>query len=104
MQRQRRPSGQTLKLLRALTDEPRKWHHGYELSKGTGLPSGTLYPILMRLSDRGYLEHKWMASPDAGAPPRHAYRLTAKGIAYSKEQFAQTMEEGAKPFGLASRA
>ena len=100
----RRPSGQTLNLLRALMDEPRKWHHGYELSQDTGLPSGTLYPILMRLSDRGYLEHKWMASPDAGAPPRHAYRLTAKGSAYSREQFALYKDPGAKPVSLASRA
>ncbi len=68
-------------------DEPRKWQHGYDLSKATGLMSGTLYPILMRLSERGLLDHKWLPSQDAGRPPRHVYRLTAKGIAYAKEQF-----------------
>lgn len=103
MQRIRRSSGQTLNLLRALMDEPRKWHHGYELSKSTGLLSGTLYPILMRLSDRGFLDHKWMESPD-GVPPRHAYRLTAKGIAHAKEQFELCAEVGAQVSGSVSRA
>ncbi len=87
MTRIRRSSGQTLNLLRALMDEPRKWHHGYELSKATELSSGTLYPILMRLSGRGFLEDKWVETPEAGRPARHVYRLTAKGVAHAKEQF-----------------
>jgi PadR family transcriptional regulator len=92
----RKCSRQTIDLLATLLEQPRTWQHGYKLSKDTGLPSGTLYPILMRLSDRGYLDHKWMESPDAGVPPRHAYRLTAKGIAYAKEQTALYAEAGAK--------
>lgn len=104
MTRIRRSSGQTLALLQALMDEPRKWHHGYELSKATELLSGTLYPILMRLSDRGFLEHKWEETPEAGRPPRHVYRLTAKGIAHSREQFALCDEAGASASGTVSRA
>ena len=104
MTRIRRSSGQTLNLLRGLMDEPRKWHHGYELSKGTGLLSGTLYPILMRLSDRGFLEHKWQPSEEAGRPPRHVYRLTAKGVAHAKEQFEITDEAGVEATGTVSRA
>lgn len=100
MQRIRRSSTQTLNLLRALMDQPRKWHHGYELSKATELMSGTLYPILMRLSDRGFLEHKWLPSQEAGRPPRHVYRLTAKGVVHAKDQFAICDEIGA---GLKSR-
>jgi DNA-binding PadR family transcriptional regulator len=103
MTRIRRSSGQTLNLLRSLMDEPRKWHHGYELSKATELLSGTLYPILMRLSDRGFLEHKWMPSQDAGHPPRHVYRLTAKGVAHAKEQFDLADEVGAEPTRSMSR-
>jgi PadR family transcriptional regulator, regulatory protein PadR len=104
MTRIRRSSGQTLNLLRGLMDEPRKWHHGYELSKATQLLSGTLYPILMRLSDRGFLEHKWLDSEEAGRPPRHVYRLTAKGVAYAKEQFELADEVGAAPARSVSRA
>jgi PadR family transcriptional regulator, regulatory protein PadR len=104
MARVRRSSGQTLNLLRALLDEPRKWHHGYELSKATQLLSGTLYPILMRLSGRGFLEHKWVETPEAGRPPRHVYRLTAKGVAHAKGQFEISDEIGAGPKTSVSRA
>jgi PadR family transcriptional regulator len=104
MQRIRRSSGQTLNLLRALMDEPRKWHHGYELSKATELLSGTLYPILMRLSDRGFLEHKWLPSQEAGRPPRHVYRLTAKGVRHAGEQFEISDAVGAAPKSSLSRA
>ena len=85
-------------------DEPRKWHHGYELSKATELQSGTLYPILMRLSDRGFLEHKWLQSQESGRPPRHVYRLTAAGVAHAKQQFDIADEVGATATGTVSRA
>ena len=104
MQRTRRSSGQTLNLLQSLMDEPRKWHHGYELSKATELRSGTLYPILMRLSGRGFLDHKWVETPEAGRPPRHVYRLTAKGVAHAKEQFEISDEIGTGPKSSVSRA
>jgi PadR family transcriptional regulator PadR len=65
------------------------WLHGYELSEQADLKSGTLYPILMRLSDRGVLESKWEPSPHEGRPPRRLYRLTAPGVAYAKEQMSQ---------------
>lgn len=104
MARTRRSSGQTLNLLGSLMDQPRKWHHGYELSKATELMSGTLYPILMRLSERGFLEHKWLPSRDSGRPPRHVYRLTARGVAHAKEQFDVAEEAGAVAAGTVSRA
>jgi PadR family transcriptional regulator len=103
MVRIRRSSVQTLNLLRALLDQPRKWHHGYELSKATGLLSGTLYPILMRLSGRGFLEHKWVETQEPGRPPRHVYRLTAKGVAHAQEQFEISAAIGASPMGSVSR-
>ena len=88
MARIRRSSGQTLSLLQGLLDQPRKWRHGYDLSTETGLPSGTLYPILVRLEERGLLESKWEPSPEAGRPPRHLYRLTPKGTAHAKSEIS----------------
>jgi PadR family transcriptional regulator PadR len=66
-----------------------QWLHGYELSEQTDLKSGTLYPILLRLSERGVLESKWEPSPHEGRPPRRLYRLTALGVSYAKEQMSQ---------------
>lgn len=90
MVRKRRCSTQTLSLLAVLIERPRDWRYGYELSQETGLKSGTLYPVLMRLSDRELLDSRWEASPERGRPPRHMYRLTPAGVAYATEQLAET--------------
>ena len=74
-------SAQTLSVLAALCDEPSQWQHGYALAKQTGLKSGTLYPILIRLADRGLVEACWEDEPKPGRPRRHLYRLTAAGLA-----------------------
>jgi DNA-binding PadR family transcriptional regulator len=86
----RRPnvSRQTQGLLAALLEATPAWRHGYELTKHTGLRSGTLYPLLMRLSDQGLLESDWQSAPQPGRPPRHVYRLTPRGIALAREQAA----------------
>jgi PadR family transcriptional regulator PadR len=77
----RRPnsSKQTEALLLALLDTAAEWRHGYDLSRQTGLRSGTLYPILMRLERSGWLEARWEDEPAPGKPRRHLYRLTAMG-------------------------
>ena len=46
-------SAQTLAVLAALATEPSAWRHGYDLARETGLKSGTLYPILVRLAGTG---------------------------------------------------
>ena len=81
--RQRRPSSQTVLVLRALLVRPSDWRYGYDLTKEIGLQSGTLYPVLMRLTDKGLLESEWHESDRPGAPARHAYRLTQTGVAFA---------------------
>jgi len=76
----RRPSAQTAAVLRALSDEPTTWRYGYELVSQLGIGSGSLYPILMRLTDRGLLEADWETDGRPGRPARHLYRLTAAGL------------------------
>ena len=63
------------KALVATFREPPTWQYGYELSEQTGLKSGTLYPILLRLNDQGLLESKWLEPEDLGKPPRHGLIL-----------------------------
>jgi PadR family transcriptional regulator PadR len=82
-------SRQTHILLAALLEQPQSWRHGYELAKETGLKSGTLYPLLMRLSDQGLLQSRWKESEQAGKPPRHLYRPTAAGLAMARELRAE---------------
>lgn len=72
-------------MLAALHDHPARWRYGYDIARETGLASGTLYPILGRLSDRGLLETRWEDDPPEGRPRRHLYRLTAQGAARAVE-------------------
>lgn len=83
--RTRRPSAQTRAVLDSLVGDRDRWRHGYDLSRETGLASGTLYPLLMRLANRGYLESRWQDNETPGRPPRHLYRLTAAGRRYATE-------------------
>lgn len=86
MPRTRRPSRQMLALLAALGGRAPEWRHGYELMKETGLASGTIYPLLMRMTEQGLVEAEWCAPEQPGRPPRHAYRLTAAGLALARQQ------------------
>ena len=74
-------SAQTLLVLAALCAEPREWLYGYGIAGDTGLKSGSLYPILIRLADRGLVEARWEDGQPAGRPRRHLYRLTPEGLA-----------------------
>ncbi|WP_373487681.1 PadR family transcriptional regulator [Blastomonas sp.] len=68
----------------ALLERPQDWRYGYELMELTGIASGTLYPMLIRLCDQGNLETRWVPSPHESRPPRHAYRLTPSGMALAR--------------------
>src|SRR2546423_12744271 len=74
-------SPQTRTVLTVLHHHPAEWRYGYDISRETGLASGTLYPILARLADRGLLDTRWEDDPPEGRPRRHLYRLTAQGEA-----------------------
>jgi DNA-binding PadR family transcriptional regulator len=76
----RRPSPQTIAVLLALAEAPATWRYGYELGQQVALKAGSMYPILMRLAERGLLETAWETDPPPGRPPRHLYRLTGSGL------------------------
>ena len=78
-------SAQTLSVLAALCAEPAGWRHGYGIAKDTGLKSGSLYPILIRLAERGLVEACWEEGQPAGRPRRHLYRLSPDGLGAAAE-------------------
>lgn len=83
-----RMSDQTTLLMKSFLAQPRDWRYGYDLSRETALKSGTLYPILMRLNKRGWLETRWTEPEAPGRPPRHMYRLTTDGLRAARETLA----------------
>jgi PadR family transcriptional regulator, regulatory protein PadR len=81
MRRTRPLSAQAITVLRALAADPSRWRYDYDLATEVHLKSGSLYPILVRLADRGLLEATWEPGPE-GRPPRHLYRLSGAGREY----------------------
>ena len=83
-----RISPETLLVLEWFMARPTEWRYGYELSRETGLKSGTLYPILMRLEKYSMLEARWVSTAE-GVPPRHTYRLTANGLEVARTKLSE---------------
>jgi PadR family transcriptional regulator PadR len=65
--------------------------YGLEISRRTGLKSGTLYPILDRLEDAGWVESRWEESEPSrnGRPRRRFYRLTSAGAHEARATLAE---------------
>lgn len=91
MARVRHPSPQTAAVLIALADTGENWSHGYDLCRALDLKAGTVYPILIRLAERGHVETSWETDPPRGRPARHLYRLTTSGA-----ELARTVAESAR--------
>jgi PadR family transcriptional regulator PadR len=96
-------SPQTLSVLAALFQEPSRWHHGYALASQTGMKSGTLYPILIRLADRGLVEACWQEEPQPGRPRRHLYRVATDQLAAGTAALAAAPQPTARPAARTSR-
>lgn len=90
-------SAQTLAVLAVLCATPSQWRHGYGIARDTGLKSGTLYPVLIRLADRGLVEARWEDEQPAGRPRRHLYRLTAEGLAAATAALARAPSPARAP-------
>ncbi len=94
MSLQLRRSPQTLAVLSALLRRVQAWHYGYDLLKETGLKSGTLYPILARLQQGGWLQQRWERPSAPGRPPRHLYRLSPPGKRAARQYVGATERQG----------
>ncbi|WP_246149294.1 PadR family transcriptional regulator [Nonomuraea turkmeniaca] len=82
----------TQAVLRAFLHDPGREHYGLGLCELAGMPSGTLYPILARLEQIGWVESRW-EDPEThvteGRPRRRYYRITADGAAQARNAIAR---------------
>lgn len=94
MPRSRRASPQTIEVMVAIARRGGSWAYGYDIARETGLKSGSLYPILARLAEQGWLIAKWEEAAAPGRPARHLYRLTSTGTTTVRElEAARTRAE-----------
>lgn len=66
----------------ALAAVSQGYRYGFDIMDATGLPDGTVYPILRRLESRGHMLGHWEDEALAfreGRPARRYYELTAAG-------------------------
>ncbi len=87
---------QTQLVLRAFLADPQQRRYGLELCDMVGLPSGTIYPILARLEQIGWLESDWEEAA-AGRPRRRFYRLAPDGAEQVGDALARTYRSGKQP-------
>jgi len=87
MQPLQRVTAPTVEVLRALLDagEP-VW--GLRLVKATGRPAGSVYPILSRLEESGWLVGQWEDDTGRDGPRRRLYRFTVDGEPAAREVVA----------------
>jgi PadR family transcriptional regulator, regulatory protein PadR len=83
-----RLSHQMLRVMGTFLENPKEGLAGSDIWKKTGILSGTLYPVLMRLERAGWLEGEWevLDPHDTGRPRKRLYRLT--GLGYNKSRSA----------------
>ncbi|GAA2375507.1 transcriptional regulator [Catellatospora methionotrophica] len=83
------------RVLAALVADPSGDHYGMELMQSSGLPSGTLYPILARLTEAGWLDKRWedIDPSEAGRPARAYYRLTPAALPVARQRLAELHEQ-----------
>jgi len=91
-------------VLDALLADPARERYGLQLCEVTGLPSGTIYPIMARLEQLGWVESNW-EDPGRhiaeGRPRRRYYRLTGEGAGQARRALAQVRRPGRRPrYGL----
>ena len=87
-----RVTPQTLKVLSSLigaTDPI--W--GLELVRRTGLMTGTVYPILDRLEELGWVRSYWEEPNDRPGPRRRFYVLTETGMNDGQELLGAQLEK-----------
>jgi PadR family transcriptional regulator, regulatory protein PadR len=81
----------TQMVLRSLLEKPADKRYGLELCGEAGLQSGTVYPILTRLEQAGWVHSAW-EDPEVhqaeGRPRRRYYTLSEEGAAQARQALA----------------
>jgi PadR family transcriptional regulator, regulatory protein PadR len=90
---------QTLQVLRVLLTDPMDEHYGLEISRGSGLATGSIYPILTRLETAGWITSSWEEIDESreGRRRRRYYRFTEDGAQQAREAVLDALSELAVP-------
>lgn len=99
---------QTLQLIGVLLSEPEAEWYGLQLAGEAGLKSGSVYVVLARLEQAGWLTSRWEEIDPSveGRPRRRLYALTGEGRhagAQAIEQHLAALTGGRSPRSASAR-
>src|SRR5947207_15167239 len=64
--------------------------HGWAIMKAVGRSGPTVYGVIDRLEDAGWITGRWEEqNPQPSKPPRRLYHLTGEGVAAARDLLAQ---------------
>jgi len=86
-------------VLKIFLTDPGQPRYGFELMRLTGMPSGSLYPLLARLEGAGWLARgKEDIDPKAvGRPPRVNYTIPGDAVPVARMKLAELSERFRPP-------
>ena len=86
-----RISDRGLKVLRAMLEAPAKPMAGVDLYRSTGVGFSTIYPMLIRFEQAGWLTAEWenIDPSQVGRPAKRLYRLTGLGQREARARLAE---------------
>lgn len=93
MGKRRALSRTALEVLSAFLESPADAKYGLQLMKETGIQAGSLYPILQRFEDQGWIEADWEdADPSReGRPRRRYYNMTGLGQEAARQELRSAL-------------
>ena len=100
MSRTPRMTLQTQLVLRVMLDKPEAHYYGLQLREETGLPGGTIYPIMARLEQAGWVTSSWEDPAEhvtEGRPRRHYYRFADNGAEQARDAVARAYRPRKQP-------
>jgi len=106
MDRELRMTTSVLRVVSALLTDATADRYGLDLMQDTGLASGTLYPILLRLERAGWVSSHWEDADPVieGRPTRRYYRMTALGVTDGRREVALLRQQLDRVTGAIGKA
>jgi PadR family transcriptional regulator, regulatory protein PadR len=90
------------RVLKVFLEDPSVSRYGFELMKLTGMASGSLYPMLARLEEAGWLTRgrEDIDPRAAGRPARLNYAITGAAVSAARVQLAELSEQYRPPIAV----
>jgi PadR family transcriptional regulator, regulatory protein PadR len=89
--KRRRITDETAAVLALFLSDVARSLYGLEIIKETGISSGSLYPILLRLEARGVIDGVWEQIDESteGRRRRRYHRITPDGVVFAREALVE---------------